>query len=162
MPNNYPEWQNFQLEPNNHYRLFFLHTLLVTTAFRLEYMMFYQFYPKLTTFFRSRNVLFHSSLYVDVETSGRNWSENDVKMSKMTSNHHTDVMHEGPLTPPHVRRHFLAPIEFMEIPVWYARNSLSCMSPSSTNCEASTSTENLHKDIFNFQRDPLFPNSIFI
>ena len=27
MPNSYPEWRNFQFAPNNHYRIFFLHTL---------------------------------------------------------------------------------------------------------------------------------------
>ena len=31
-------------------------------AFRLEYVLFYQFYAKITTFFRSRNVRFGSSL----------------------------------------------------------------------------------------------------
>ena len=32
----YPERRNFQFEPNNHYRFFFLHTLLSTTAFRVD------------------------------------------------------------------------------------------------------------------------------
>ena len=36
---------------NHYYRFFFLHTLLSTIAFRLEYVLFYQFYAKTTTFF---------------------------------------------------------------------------------------------------------------
>ena len=61
MPNSYPQWRNFQFEPNNFYRFFFLHTFLSTVAFRLEYVMFYQFNAKTTTFLRSRNVRFGSS-----------------------------------------------------------------------------------------------------
>ena len=46
-----PESQNFRFVPKNHYGLFFLHTLPSTIAFRLEYVLFYQFYAKMTTFF---------------------------------------------------------------------------------------------------------------
>ena len=41
-------------------------------------------------------------LYVNVETFGGNWRENDVNTSNMTSkrqNRQTDVMHESRLTP---------------------------------------------------------------
>ena len=63
MPNSYPEWSNFQFDPHNHYRFFFLRTLLSTVAFRLDYVLFYQFYAKTTTFFfLSRNVPFCSSV----------------------------------------------------------------------------------------------------
>ena len=91
------EWRNFQFEPNNHHRFFFLHTLLSTIAFRLEYVLFYQFYAKITIFFRSRNVQFGSSLIGDVETFGKNCRENDVMTSKH-KNRHTDVMHESSYT----------------------------------------------------------------
>ena len=46
MPNSYPEWQDFQFAPNNHYGFFFLHTLPSTIAFRLEYVFIYQFYAE--------------------------------------------------------------------------------------------------------------------
>ena len=40
----------------------------------------------------------------------------------MTSKRQSDVMHESRLTPPHERRHFLAVVGFMEIPVGYGRS----------------------------------------
>ena len=46
MPNSYPERQDFQFAPNNHYGFFFLHTLPSTIAFRLEYVFVYQFYAE--------------------------------------------------------------------------------------------------------------------
>ena len=46
-----PEWRNFQFAPKNHYGFFFLHTLPSTIAFKLEYVLFYQFCAKITTFF---------------------------------------------------------------------------------------------------------------
>ena len=36
-------WRNFHFAPNNHYRFFSLHTLHLTIAFGLEYVLFYQF-----------------------------------------------------------------------------------------------------------------------
>ena len=113
MPNSYPEWRNFQFELNNHYRFFFLHTLFSTIAFRLEYVLFYKFYAKITTFFDQEMFGLAQLLYVDVKRFGGN----DFKTSKS----HTDVMHDSRLTSPHVRRHFLAPVVFTEIPVGYAR-----------------------------------------
>ena len=68
----------------------------------LRYVLFYQFYTKITTFFDQENFGTAPLLYVDVETFGGNWRENDVNMSKITSNRqnrHTDVMHESRLTP---------------------------------------------------------------
>ena len=128
MPNSYPEWRNFQLAPKNHYGFFFLHTLLSTIAFRLEYVLFYQFYAKITAFFDQEKFGTVPLLYVDVETFGGNWRENDVKMSKMMSKlsywHHA---RESSYTP-HVRQHFLTPVGFMEIPVWYARKNILSVS----------------------------------
>ena len=57
-------------------------------------------------------------------------AENDVKTCKMTSKRHNrrpDIMHESRLTIPRVRRHFLAPVGFMEIPVGNARKDLSAL-----------------------------------
>ena len=48
-------------------------------------------------------------------------AETDVKMMSRHQNHHTDVMQVSRFTPPHVRRHFLAPVGFKEIPVGNAR-----------------------------------------
>ena len=80
-----PEWQNFQFAPKNLYGFFFLHTLPSTSAFRLEYVLFYQFYTKITIFFYQEKFGMAPLLYVDIKTFGQNWSENDVNTSKMMS-----------------------------------------------------------------------------
>ena len=49
---------------------FFLHTLPLTIAFRLEYVLFYQFYCKTTTFFNQEKFGTAPLLYVDVEMFG--------------------------------------------------------------------------------------------
>ena len=48
-----------------------------TIAFRLEYVFFYQFYAKITTFFDQKRFGTGTLLYVDVETFG----ETDLKMT---------------------------------------------------------------------------------
>ena len=73
-----PEWRNFQFASKNHYVFFFLHTLPLTIAFKLEYVLFYQFYAKITTFFDQEKFGMAPLLYTDVETIGGNWRENDV------------------------------------------------------------------------------------
>ena len=50
LQNSYLEWQNFQFAPNNHYWFFFLHALSSTIVFKLEYVLFYQVYTKISTF----------------------------------------------------------------------------------------------------------------
>ena len=77
-----PEWRNFQFAPKNHYGFFFLHTLPSTIAFRLEYVLFYQFYAKITTFFNQEKFFTTPLWYIDIETFGGNWQEIDVRMSK--------------------------------------------------------------------------------
>ena len=109
--------------------LFFLHTLPLTVAFRLEYVLFYQFCAKITKFFDQEKFGTAPLFYADVKTFGGNWRENDVKTSKMTyyrQNRHTDVIHESSYTP-HVRRHFLAPDGFTK--------SNSAMRPLSKNIQ---------------------------
>ena len=126
MPNSYPEWRNFHFEPNNHYRFFFFHTLLSTIAFRLECMLFYQIYTKITTFSIKRcSVRFGSYLRrwhvwrkIDINLTSRR--QNDVKASELSFRHHA---RESSYTPC-LRRHFLAPVRIMEIPVGYARKFL--------------------------------------
>ena len=73
----HPEWRNFQFETNNHYRFFFLHTRLSTIAFRLEHMLFYQFYDKITTFFRPRHVRIG---FLPYTLTSKCLAEADVKM----------------------------------------------------------------------------------
>ena len=43
MSNSHPKWQNFQFARNSHYGFFFLHTLPLTNASKLEDALFYQF-----------------------------------------------------------------------------------------------------------------------
>ena len=57
MPNSHPELRDFQFAPNNHYGFFFLHILTSTIAFWLEYVLFYQFYAEITTFFDKKKCL---------------------------------------------------------------------------------------------------------
>ena len=118
-----PEWRNYQFIPKNNYGFFFLHTLPSTIAFRLEYVLLYQFYAKITTFFDQEKFGTALHLYVDVEPFGGNWRESGVKSSKITlkpQNRHTDVLHEWSYTP-HVRQHFLAPVGFTENDFWHTR-----------------------------------------
>ena len=84
MPNGYPSDGILNLHQRTIMDFFFLHTLPSTIAFRLEYV-FYQVYAKITTFIDQEKFSTAPLLYIDVETVGRNWHENDVKMSKMTS-----------------------------------------------------------------------------
>ena len=51
MLNSCSEWRNFQFAWDDYYWFFFLHTLPSTIAFRLDYLLFYLFYAKITTFF---------------------------------------------------------------------------------------------------------------
>ena len=93
-------------------------------AFRLEYVLFYQFYAKLTTFFGSKKVRYGSSLIRWHRNVWRKLSwkwcqgvKNEVKTSKSSYWCHA---RESFYTP-HVRRHFLAPVWFTEISVGYAK-----------------------------------------
>ena len=90
------------------------------------YVLFYQFYARITTFFDQEQFDTAPVLYVDAKTFGRNWHENDVRMSKVTSNHQnrqTDVIPLESSYTSHVRQHFLVPVGFTEIPVGYARKA---------------------------------------
>ena len=60
MPNSYHEWQKFQFAPNNHYRIFFLHTFR-RLYLSLNMCYFINFALKLVHF-QSRNVRFGSYL----------------------------------------------------------------------------------------------------
>ena len=50
---NYPtvtQVKNCRFALNNHYEFFFLHTLPLIIAFKLEYALFYEFYVKVSQF----------------------------------------------------------------------------------------------------------------
>ena len=104
-----------------------IHTFIkrpINFQFLIEYVLFYQFYAKITTFFRSRDVRFGSSLirwrrnfWRELTWKWRQDDKNDAKTSKSSYWHRA---RESSYTP-HVRRHFLAPVGFTEIPVGYAR-----------------------------------------
>ena len=53
-------------------------------SFYFEYVLFYQFCAKKTTFVYQEKFGTAPPLYVDVEMFGRKLRENDVKTSKMT------------------------------------------------------------------------------
>ena len=77
LPYKYLSWlfgadRNVRLEGHCLASLGFLHTLRSTIAFRLEYVLFYQFYAKITTFFDQGKFGTTPLLYVDVETFGGN------------------------------------------------------------------------------------------
>ena len=78
MPNTNPEWLNFQFTLNNHYGLFFLHTLHIssTIATKPQDALFYQLYSKIFD--------------VDVETFGGKLLQN------LASKGCLDIMHESP------------------------------------------------------------------
>ena len=85
MPNHYPLWQNFNSNPTtitDSFILFFLQL-----HFRLEYVIFYQSYLKIT-FFGSEMFGSAPLLYNDVETFGGNWHENEFKTSKLSYRRH--------------------------------------------------------------------------
>ena len=72
MPNSYPSDGIFNLHRRTSMDSFILHTLHSTVAFRLEYVLFYQFYGKITTFFDQKKFGTAPLLYVDVERFGVN------------------------------------------------------------------------------------------
>ena len=118
-----PECRNFQFAPETHYWFFFLHTLPSTIAFRLEYVLVYQFYAKITIF-RSRKFRYGSFLIRWRRNVWRKLTWNDVKTSKSS---YWRNARQSSYTP-NVRRHFLASVMFMEIPVGYARkNFTACL-----------------------------------
>ena len=123
MPNSYPGWRNFQFAPNNHYWFFFLHTLPLTFAFMLEFMLFYQFYAEITIFFLSSDVRFGSYLRrwyrnvcrktdVNMTSKSQRWCQNAISSSWRHAQESSYTR----------ERHFLAPVGFTEIPVGYASN----------------------------------------
>ena len=82
MPSSYPSDRIFNLHRRTIMDSFFLHTLHLTIAFRHEYVLFYQFYSKLTTIFDQEKFGTAPLLYADIETFAGNRRENVVKTSK--------------------------------------------------------------------------------
>ena len=81
MPNSYPSDGIFSLHLTAIMDLFFLHTLPSTIAFRLgSYVLFYQFYAEITTFFYQEKYQNVIRLLSYILTSKR-LAETDVKMT---------------------------------------------------------------------------------
>ena len=74
-----------------------MHTLPSTIAFRLEYVLFYQFCAKIA-FFDQEKFGTAPLLSVDVETFGSKWRQ-DVKNDVKRQNRHSDVLHGSRLGP---------------------------------------------------------------
>ena len=72
-----------------------MHSLPSTVAFRLEYVLFYQFYSKITTFFNEEKF----GMTPLLQFWRKHLAETDVKMTSRRQNCHTDIMHESRLTP---------------------------------------------------------------
>ena len=68
---------NTMLVPKNHYGFFFLHTLPMTISFKLEYVLFYQFYAKITTFFDQESSL----RLLSYTLMSKRLAETDMKMT---------------------------------------------------------------------------------
>ena len=81
IPSSLSEWRDFQFAPNNHNLFFFLQSLPSTILFKLEHVLFYQFYAKITVL---------------------SITKCSVRQVSTTSSRHA----RGRLTPPHVRRKF--------------------------------------------------------
>ena len=78
MPNSYPSDGIFNL--HRRYIMdsfFFLHTLSSIMAFRLEYVLFYQFYAKITTFFNQEKF----GRLLSYTLTSKCLAETDVKMT---------------------------------------------------------------------------------
>ena len=130
MPNSYPSDGFFNLHRRNimdSFFFFFLHTLPLTIAFKLEYVLFYQFYAKITTFFDQEKFGMAPLLYTDVETFGGNWCENNVKTSKRHQNVKIVVLTSCTrvVLHPSCKTTFPSPVGLTEIPVGYARINIS-------------------------------------
>ena len=72
MLNSYPSDGILNLHRRTIMNFFFLHTFPSTITYRLEYVLFYQFYAKITTFFDQEKFSTAPLLYDDIETFGGN------------------------------------------------------------------------------------------
>ena len=84
-----------------------------------------QFYTKISTFSVRKCLRRHLPSMLTLERL----VENDIKNWCCDVKRRPDVMHESRLTPTHVRQHFLALVEFTEIPVGYARKGFPWFLP---------------------------------
>ena len=95
----FPMWQNYQFATTNHYGFFILHTFPPTIAFKLIYVLFYQFHAKISAFATKK----YPFQLLSPMFKSKPLAENDVKTNvKKTSG------------PPVLRRHFLAPVSDAE------------------------------------------------
>ena len=71
--------------------LFFLHTLLLTLAFKLLYALYYQYNAEISTFSVKKCLV----LLLPTTLMSKRLAETDVKKDIMMSKRHPDVMHNG-------------------------------------------------------------------
>ena len=81
------EWRNFHFASKYHYGFFFLHTLPSTLAIRLEYVLFYQFYAKITTFFNKKSLV----RLISYTLTSKHLAETDMKMMSRRQKWHPNV-----------------------------------------------------------------------
>ena len=112
MPKSYPEWRNFQFAPNSHTRFFFLYTLTLKPAFKLEYASYYAFYTLIYLAVKKCSV----RLLLTMLTSAGTLGGNGVKIYVETTPWRPARELSGS-----IRRHFLALVRDAKIPVGYAR-----------------------------------------
>ena len=117
MPNSYPSDIIFNLHQRTIMDSF--SCILFPWQLHLDLNMFcLSILPKITTFFDQGKFDTAPLFYVNVETFGGNWRENDVKMSKMmTKSSYWHHAWESSYTP-HVRWHFLAPVRYARKRYW--------------------------------------------
>ena len=116
----------FSIRTEQPLKVLFLAYSFLTTAIMLEYVLFYQFYAKIARFFQPWQFV----RLLSYTLTSKRVAETDMEMTSRRHNWRqyvilTSCTNESSLTLPHVRRHFLAPVGFTEIPVGYARNGSS-------------------------------------
>ena len=135
MPNSYPEWRDFQFALNNHFGFF--SCILFLRQLHLGLNM-------------SRNVLFGSYLrcwcWNVWQKMTSTWRQN-MQITSKRHNLRPDIIHESRLTRASVRRHFLALVGFMEIPVGYVRKVLSALVKIAENLFLHFSTLMFHSKV---------------
>ena len=99
MLNSYPEWQNFQFTPNNHYGFVFLHIFSSTITFKLLHALFCQYYAEISIFTVKKSLVRLQTSETDVGTFGRKWCQILTWRQKDTQTSCTSVILYPPPPP---------------------------------------------------------------
>ena len=106
----------------NHYGIFFLHTLPLTIALKLEYALVYEFYAKMAKFVFKK----YTARLLSMTLTSKRSAESHM-FDVNTSKRRPDIMHKNQLKPG-----FLALVNRMEIPIG---NSGRCSQGPKSSCE---------------------------